>query len=128
MTNLRAEKIRRIAEDIPEAVVEGPQSGKLLVLSWGGTFGAIYAARKELAEEDIQVSHCHLSYINPFPKNLGDILKRFDQILMPELNMGQLRLLIDSMFKETRTVGLNKVKGLPFKMFEIKDKIKELLK
>jgi len=127
MINLRAEKIQRIADDIPEVEVEGPESGQLLILSWGGTFGAIHAARSRLTDEGLKVSHCHLSYIHPFPKNLGSVLKRFDRVLIPELNMGQLQMLIRNQYPETKTEGLHKVKGLPFRVHEIMEKVKKIL-
>ncbi len=127
MTNLRAEKIARIANDIPEAEIHGPKSGKLLVLSWGGNYGAVYQAVTNLHNKKKKVSQVHLSYLNPFPKNLGDILKQFKTILIPELNMGQLLMLIRYKFPESHSIGFNKVKGVPFKVEEIEQRISELL-
>ncbi len=127
MINLRAEKINRIANYIPEAVVEGPSTGKLLVLGWGGTYGAIYEAVRNLRAENKTVAHTHLNYLNPFPKNLGDILRRFESILIPELNMGQLLFLIRAKFPGVHTVGLNKVQGQPFRVAEVEEKIRLLL-
>jgi 2-oxoglutarate ferredoxin oxidoreductase subunit alpha len=127
MVNYRAEKIRRIAGDIPDATVRGPQSGKLLVAGWGGTFGAIYQAVTDLENEGVKVSHVHLNYLNPFPKNLGQVLGQFEKILVPELNMGQLLVLLRHHFPGIQTVGFGKVQGLPFKVEEIIHKIKELL-
>lgn len=126
----RAEKIKRIAQDIPDLEVTGPQSGKLLVLGWGSTYGAIYQAVRDLEKEKIKVSHAHLEYLSPFPKNLGKVLSKFDRVLLPELNLGQLLVLVRHNFPEiaARTVGLNKIKGAPFKVVEIADKIKEVLK
>lgn len=127
MINFRAEKIRRIARDIPAQSVRGPESGRLLVLGWGGTYGSIYQALSDLDAEGICVSHAHLNYLNPFPANLGEVLKRFEKILIPELNMGQLLILVRNHFPGVNAVGLNKVQGQPFKVNEIVMKIKELL-
>ena len=130
MHMLRVEKIKRIAREVPDLEVTGPQSGKLLVLGWGSTYGAIYQAVSDLDKEKIKVSHAQLTYMNPFPKNLGKILSKFDKILIPELNLGQLLLLVRHNFPDVaaKAVGLNKVKGAPFKVVEIADKIREVLK
>ncbi len=127
MINLRAEKIRRIADDIPELEVRGPQSGKLLVLGWGGPFGAIFQAVTNLKAEGIQLSQAHLNHLNPFPRNLGDVVKRFEKVLVPELNMGQLIVILRHQFPGANFIGLNKVKGQPFQVEEVALKIKELL-
>lgn len=127
MIELRAEKIRRIANDIPLAEVRGPQSGPLLVLGWGGTYGAIYQAVTDLEKENIKVSHLHLTYLNPLPKNLGALLKGFKKILVPELNLGQLLMLLRYYFPGIQAVGFGKVQGQPFQVSEIIDKIRELL-
>ncbi len=127
MTELRRDKIRGIANDIPLAEVFGADKGKLLVLSWGGTFGSVRAAVEEMQLEGKGVSHCHLHYINPFPKNLGSILKNFDKVLIPEINMGQLLLLIRGEYEGVHAVGYNRVTGQPFKIREIKQQIEALL-
>ncbi len=127
MVGYRAEKIRRIANDIPNLEVRGPQKGKLLVLGWGGTFGPIYQAVSDLEQQGVRVSQAHLNYLNPFPKNLGEILKQFEQILIPELNSGQLLLLIRGAFPGVNAVGLHKIQCQPFKVEEITNKIKELI-
>jgi 2-oxoglutarate ferredoxin oxidoreductase subunit alpha len=126
MVNLRAEKVQRIADDIPPAELWGPESGKLVIAAWGGSYGSIYQAVTELAAEGVKVSHLHLNYLNPFPRNLAGILKRFETVLVPELNMGQLLFLLRYQFPEVRAVGLNKVQGQPFTVQEIKDKIRQL--
>jgi len=126
MTRLRNEKIERIANFIPEQEVYGDSEGELLVLSWGSTYGAAITAVDKLREEGASVSHAHLRYLNPFPKNLGDIISRFNQVLIPELNLGQLRLLIRAKFL-VDAQGLSKVQGTPFKVSEILAKCHELL-
>lgn len=128
MTELRHEKIKRIADSIPPAEIFGDKKGKVLVLGWGGTYGVIHAAVSELQKAGKSVSACHLHYLNPFPKNLGEILKNFETILIPEINMGNLIFMIRSQFEGVRAVGYNRVTGQPYKIKEIKTKIEELLK
>ncbi len=118
MVHLRNEKIARIAADIPELEILGEPSGKVLVVGWGGTFGAITSAVESLQRKGVSVSSIHLRYLNPFPRNLEAILKRFDRVLVPELNLGQLRLLIRARYL-VDAIGLNKVQGKPFKVAEI---------
>ncbi|MBI3252805.1 MAG: 2-oxoacid:acceptor oxidoreductase subunit alpha [Candidatus Omnitrophica bacterium] len=127
MTVLRREKIRRIAETIPPAEVFGEKKGKLLVLGWGGTYGTIRAAVDELQKEGKKVSACHLNYLNPFPKNLGAILKSFETILIPEINMGNLLFLVRAEFEGVHAAGYNRVTGQPFKIREIKEVIEKHL-
>ncbi|HTL47943.1 MAG TPA: 2-oxoacid:acceptor oxidoreductase subunit alpha [Verrucomicrobiae bacterium] len=124
MINLRAEKVRRIADDIPLLKVEGPASGKLLVLGWGGSYGPICQAVHNLAGENIRVSQAHLTYINPFPKNLGSIIEKFEKILVPELNMGQLLFLLRNAFPGKNFAGYHKVQGQPFSTQELTDEIR----
>lgn len=126
MVELRREKIERIVDDIPLATVEGEQSGDLLILGWGGTAGAIRDGFRSLRNQGKKVSYCHLTHLNPLPKNLGDILDNFERILVPELNTGHLKLLLQMKFMRP-ILGYNKVKGLPLKAFEIEDIVNELL-
>ncbi len=126
MVNLRAKKVAGIANDIPPQEVGGPQRGRLLVLSWGGTYGACATAVRDAQETGASVAHAHLRYLNPFPANLGEVLKRYEKVLVPELNRGQLRLLVRAEFL-VDAIGLNKVQGKPFSVYEIVDKIHELL-
>lgn len=126
MVKLRAEKIARIANDIPDIEVYGDREGELLVVGWGGTYGAITAAVEELRQKKRSVSSIHLRYLNPFPKNLGDVLGRFDKILVPELNLGQLAMLLRAKFL-VPAISHSKVKGKPFKISEIIDKVEEVL-
>ena len=126
MVRLRAEKIAGIAKDIPELQVFGRESGKLLVLGWGSTYGAITTAVEKMQVKGASVSSAHLRYLNPFPRNLGEVLRRFERVLIPELNLGQLRWLVRARFL-VDAVGLNKVQGKPFKVSEIARRIEELL-
>jgi 2-oxoglutarate ferredoxin oxidoreductase subunit alpha len=126
MTRLRNEKIALIANYIPAQAVHGSPEGDLLVLSWGSTYGAAITAVDKLRQQGAAISHAHLRYLNPFPKNLGDILQRFKKVLVPELNLGQLRLLIRARYL-VDAVGLSKVQGNPFKVSEIVAKCEELL-
>jgi 2-oxoglutarate ferredoxin oxidoreductase subunit alpha len=127
MVRLRARKVAGIANDIPLQEVEGPERGKVLVLSWGGTYGASRTAVREVASRGAPVAHCHLRYMNPFPRNLGEILSRYERVLIPELNLGQLRMLIRAQFL-IDAIGLNKVQGKPFTVHEVVEKIEEVLK
>lgn len=122
----RAQKIAGIADFIPELEVEGPDQGDLLVLGWGGTFGAIKTAVRQAAAEGKSVASAHLRYLNPFPRNLGNVLGRYRQVLVPELNLGQLALLIQGRYP-VRVISLNKVQGQPFQVREIAAKIDDLL-
>jgi 2-oxoglutarate ferredoxin oxidoreductase subunit alpha len=126
MVSTRAAKVAKIADDIPPQAIDGPSSGDVLVLSWGGTFGACATAVHNLQAQGKAVTHCHLRYLNPLPKELGDILKRFKHVLIPELNMGQLRTIIRANYL-VRAIGLNKVQGKPFSVGEVVAKIESLL-
>ena len=127
MVKIRAEKIEKIADYIPEQKIDnGPEKGKVLVLGWGSTYGAIKSAVTELLKEGHQVSHVHLRYIRPFPKNLGEIIKNFDKVLIPELNNGQLiKIVRDKYLVDAK--GFNKIKGIPFTKPELVEEIKKLL-
>jgi 2-oxoglutarate ferredoxin oxidoreductase subunit alpha len=126
MVRLRAEKVARIARELPEVEVTGPDRGRLLVVSWGGTHGAVTEACQEAREDGLEVSSLHLRYLNPFPRNLGEVLGRFEQVLVPELNLGQLSRLLRAEFL-VPTVSLCKVYGQPFKVEEIRSRIEQLL-
>ena len=127
MTRLRAEKVERIADEIPEVVVHGdPEGGELLVLGWGSTAGAITGAVNVARREGLPVSRAHLRHLNPFPRNLGEVLRRFDKVLLPEMNMGQLALLLRARYLKDVT-SYAKVQGKPFYRHELLAKIRELL-
>ncbi|MDA1048890.1 MAG: 2-oxoacid:acceptor oxidoreductase subunit alpha [Planctomycetota bacterium] len=126
MTDVRAQKVANIADDVPLQEVTGPASGDLLVLSWGGTYGANTTAVKKCQKMGLSVAHAHLRYLNPLPKNLGEILDRYKKVLVPELNMGQLRMLIRARYLKD-AIGYNKVQGKPFTVAELVGKIQETI-
>lgn len=127
MVKLRAKRIEKIADNIPaQSIDNGPEKGKVLVLGWGSTYGAIKTAVKELIAEGIDVAHAHVRYMNPFPKNLGSLLKNYDRVIIPEINNGQLVKLIRERFL-VDAIPFNKIKGVPFTVNEIKGKVKEVL-
>jgi 2-oxoglutarate/2-oxoacid ferredoxin oxidoreductase subunit alpha len=126
MVRTRAEKVEGIAQDIPEAVPEGDPSGDLLIVAWGSTHGPITAAMKAQRAKGHRIGHTHLRYLNPLPRNLGDVLKRYKKVLVPEMNMGQLVMLLRAKFLvDAQSYG--KIQGKPFKQSEIEAKIEELL-
>jgi 2-oxoglutarate ferredoxin oxidoreductase subunit alpha len=127
MCQTRAQKVAHIADDIPLQTLDGSDKGDLLVLSWGGTYGACATAVHEVQAAGKKVSHCHLRYLNPFPKNLEQILRSFERVMIPELNLGQLNMMIRSMFL-LDTIGLNKIQGKPFSVAEIVEKINVILR
>jgi 2-oxoglutarate ferredoxin oxidoreductase subunit alpha len=128
MIRERAEKVARLANIIPEQELFGPQEGDLLVVTWGSTFGAARSAVSGLWKQGHRVSHTHVRYINPFPRNLGAILSRFERILIPELNLGQLTTLLRARYYGTQTfIPYSKVQGRPFTIREIVSKIESLI-
>ncbi|MFL2936102.1 MAG: 2-oxoacid:acceptor oxidoreductase subunit alpha [Myxococcota bacterium] len=126
MVDLRSQKIAAIADEIPPLEIDGPNSGKLLVIGWGGTRGAITAAVEEAQEDGLGVSQAHLRHLNPFPSNLGEVLRQFDRVLCPELNEGQLAMLLRSEFL-VDVESFSKIAGQPFKVQEIRDRIEATL-
>ncbi|WP_428103332.1 2-oxoacid:acceptor oxidoreductase subunit alpha [Candidatus Rariloculus sp.] len=121
MTRLRADKVASVAKFIPDQAIEvGPPEGAVAVVGWGSTYGALYQAVRRLARLDARVSHIHIRHINPFPANLGELLGRFDRIVVPEMNMGQLGTLLRDKLG-VRTVQFNKVTGQPFLIQEVVD-------
>jgi 2-oxoglutarate ferredoxin oxidoreductase subunit alpha len=127
MVNIRAQKVANAAKLLPPQQVIGPQSGDLLVLSWGGTYGACLTAVQTAQKQGLSVALAHIRHLNPFPSNLGEIISRYQQVLIPELNMGQLRMLIRNRYL-VDAVGFNKVKGKPFTVTELVEKINEMSK
>ncbi|MGI9432885.1 MAG: 2-oxoacid:acceptor oxidoreductase subunit alpha [Myxococcota bacterium] len=126
MVALRAEKIARIAQDIPPIETDGADRGRLLVVGWGGTYGAITSAVEEARADGLDVSAIHLRHLNPFPANLGEVLKGFENVLVAELNSGQLWRVLRAEFL-VDAKALTKVEGLPFKVSEIRDAIDSIL-
>ncbi|MCC6195733.1 MAG: 2-oxoacid:acceptor oxidoreductase subunit alpha [Burkholderiales bacterium] len=125
MVDVRAAKVAGIVRDIPPSAVQGPQSGDVLVIGWGGTYGAIVHARERAEKAGRSVAHLHLRHLNPLPADVGGILSRYGTVLVPELNLGQLsRLLRERFLREV--VPFSKVQGKPFKASEIHDRIIEL--
>ncbi len=123
---MREEKVRRVAADIPPLQVNGERTGDVLVVGWGGTYGSITAAVDEEREEGKKVSSVHIRHLNPLPPDLGDLLKGFKKILVPEINRGQLLRLIRAEYL-VDAVGLNRCRGLPFSRVEIKQAIEAVI-
>jgi len=128
MVKIRQEKVDKIAEYIPEQHIDsGPQKGKLLVLGWGSTYGSIKSAVAELLAEGYEIAHAHLRYVRPFPRNLGDILKNYEQVLIPEINNGQLiKIIRDQYLVDAK--GYNKIMGVPITKTELVQKLREMVK
>ncbi|HQF29638.1 MAG TPA: 2-oxoacid:acceptor oxidoreductase subunit alpha, partial [Bacteroidia bacterium] len=128
MVKMRAAKVAKIADFVPHQTLDnGAEKGKLLVIGWGSTYGPIKGAVIEARKKGYDVSHAHIRHLFPFPKNLGEMIKNFDQVLIPEMNTGQLLSIVRDKFL-VDAIGLNKVKGMPFATGEILNKIEELLK
>ncbi len=127
MVQLRADKIAGIVDDIPPIEVEGPDRGDLLVVGWGGTRGAITAAVEAARADGLSVSQIHLRHLNPLPSNLGEVLRRFGRILLPELNEGQLAMILRSEFL-LPIRSFSKIAGQPFKVAEIREQIDAFMK
>ena len=126
MTRLRAQKVAGIAAGIPELEVDDPDGASLLVLGWGGTYGPIAAGVRRVRADGGNVAHAHLRYLNPMPRNTGDVLRRYDRVLIPEMNLGQLLKLVRAEFL-VDAVGYNRVRGVPFRASELADAIGAML-
>jgi 2-oxoglutarate ferredoxin oxidoreductase subunit alpha len=126
MVRIRAAKVAAIAQEIPDIEPAGDPQGDLLIVGWGSTHGAITAAVKAQRAEGRKIGHVHLRYLNPLPSNLGEVIKRYKQVLVPELNMGQLLWLLRAKYL-VDAIGLNKIQGRPFKQLELEQKIEEML-
>jgi 2-oxoglutarate/2-oxoacid ferredoxin oxidoreductase subunit alpha len=122
MVRLRAQKVAGIAQDIPELHVDDPDGAETLVLSWGGTYGSVAAAVRRVRANRKKVAHAHLRYLNPFPRNTGEVLRGYDKVLVPEINLGQLRKLVRAEFLVDAT-GFNLVRGVPFRASEVAEAI-----
>lgn len=126
MVRLRAKKVATIALDLPPLNVMGPDSGDLLVLGWGGTYGALRTAVMRSQKRGLSVAHAHLRHLFPMPTNTGDVLRRYKKVLIPELNMGQLRLMIRAEHL-IDAIGFNKIMGKPFLITELEARIAEVI-
>ena len=127
MTMVRKEKIDRVADDIPlQQVEQGGDSGQLAVVGWGSTYGPISRAVEQVRERGLAVSHIHLRHLWPLPRNLGDLLKGFDKVLVPEMNTGQLKTVLRDQFL-VPAEGLNRITGKPFKIAEVESAINDIL-
>ncbi len=126
MTRLRAQKVAGIARDIPDLRVDHQEGADLLVVSWGGTYGPVAAGVRRVRRRGGRVSHAHLRWLNPFPRNTGDVLRAYDRVLVPEMNLGQLLKLVRAEFL-VDAQGYNRVRGTPFKASEIAAAVEALL-
>jgi 2-oxoglutarate/2-oxoacid ferredoxin oxidoreductase subunit alpha len=126
MVHIRAAKVAAIAQDIPDVEPVGDAHGDLLIIAWGSTHGAITAAVNAQRAEGRKIGHVHLRHLNPLPSNLGDVIQRYKNVLVPELNMGQLLWVLRAKYL-VDAVGLNKIQGRPFKQSEVEQKIEEML-
>ncbi|MEO5984262.1 MAG: 2-oxoacid:acceptor oxidoreductase subunit alpha [Ferruginibacter sp.] len=127
MVKIRQEKVDKIASHIPlQKLDSGPENGKLLVLGWGSTYGSIKSACAELQQQGLQIAHAHLRYVRPFPLNLGEILRNFEHVLIPELNNGQLIKIIRDVYL-IDAKGLNKIMGVPFTKTELVEEMKKMI-
>ena len=127
MVRTRQAKVDRIAATIPPLEVDDPAGeARLLVLGWGGTYGSIGAAVRRARREGYQVAQAHLRHLNPFPSNLGEVLRSYDKVLVPEINLGQLALLLRGKFL-VDVISYNRVRGLPFRAAELAEAIEEVL-
>ena len=126
MVHLRAAKVEAVVQDVPDVVPAGDPEGDLLIVGWGSTYGAITVALRAQREKGRKIGHVHLRHLNPLPKNLGEVLKRYKKVLVPEMNLGQLVWLLRAKYL-VDAQGLNKVQGKPFKQSEIEAKIEEVL-
>jgi 2-oxoglutarate ferredoxin oxidoreductase subunit alpha len=126
MVRLRAQKVAGIASDIPELEVDEEGGEQLLVLGWGGTYGPIAAAVRRVRKNGGKVAQAHFTHLNPFPRNTGEVLRRYEKVLVPEMNLGQLAKLLRADFL-VDVVGYNRVRGLPFRASELEEAIEGML-
>ena len=127
MTDIRAEKVKRVANYIPELTVDGAQEGDLLVVGWGGTYGSLHSAVKGISDEGYKVGHVHFNYINPMPKNTAAVFAKFKRIVVCELNKGQMAYVLRANYPQFTYVQYNKIQGLPFSVGDLNKKFKNLI-
>ncbi|MEQ9412497.1 MAG: 2-oxoacid:acceptor oxidoreductase subunit alpha, partial [Cyclobacteriaceae bacterium] len=128
MVKVRAEKVERVANYIPDLEVMGEGKGKLLVVGWGGTYGSLHTSVSELWKAGKDIDHAHFNYINPLPKNAKQLLSSYEKIVVCELNMGQFASHLRGKFPELKFESYTKIQGLPFTVTELKEKFIDLLK
>jgi 2-oxoglutarate/2-oxoacid ferredoxin oxidoreductase subunit alpha len=126
MVRLRAEKVAAVVQDVPDVIPAGDPHGDLLIVAWGSTYGPVTAALKAQREKGRKIGHVHLRHLNPLPRNLGEVIGGYDRVLVPEMNMGQLLMLLRAKYL-VDAQGLNKIQGKPFKQSEIERKIEQIL-
>jgi 2-oxoglutarate ferredoxin oxidoreductase subunit alpha len=126
MVHLRAAKVQAVAQDVPDVVPAGDPDGDLLIVAWGSTYGAITAALKTERAKGHRIGHVHLRHLNPFARNLGEVISHYQHVLVPEMNLGQLSMMLRAKYL-VDTIGYNKVQGQPFKQAELEAKIEEIL-
>jgi 2-oxoglutarate ferredoxin oxidoreductase subunit alpha len=127
MVNLREEKVQRVANEIPDLVVQGADTGDILVVGWGGSYGYLITAVRELQAEGHKISLVNFNYINPLPKNVKEVFKRFGKIVVCELNLGQFANYLRIKHQEFIYEQINKVQGIPFTILDIKEKCIKML-
>jgi 2-oxoglutarate ferredoxin oxidoreductase subunit alpha len=127
MVKTRAQKIQNVVEDVPDVEVFGAKTGDLLLVSWGGTFGAVRGAAEQLQAQGKKVSHVHLRWLNPLPKNLGAVLKGFGKVMVPEVNDGQLAFYLRGKFPGVDPLQYNRINGKPIKIMDLVGKVIEAL-
>jgi 2-oxoglutarate/2-oxoacid ferredoxin oxidoreductase subunit alpha len=127
MINIRAEKVRRVANYIPDLKADFSQEGDLLVVGWGGTYGSLHSAVKAMSEEGYKIGHVHFNYINPMPKNTAEVFAKYKKIVVCELNKGQLSFILKANYQEFDYINYNKVQGLPFSVGDLNQKFKNLI-
>jgi 2-oxoglutarate ferredoxin oxidoreductase subunit alpha len=128
MTNIRAEKVKRVENYIPDLKSEYNEEGDLLVIGWGGTYGSLHSAVRSLDRQGHKIGHAHFYYLNPFPKNTAELLSKFKKIVVCELNKGQLSTVLKGRYPEFEYVQYNKVMGLPFSVTDLTEKFKNIIK
>src|SRR5690348_5558246 len=126
MVRLRAAKVEAIGQDVPDVIAAGDPDGDLLIIGWGSTYGSITAALKAQRAAGHRIGHVHLRYLNPLPRNLGEVMERYSKVLVPEMNMGQLSWILRAKYL-VDVEGYNKIQGQPFKQAELEAKIEEVL-
>lgn len=119
MSIIRAEKVKRVENNIPELKPEYDQEGDLLIVGWGGTYGSLHSAAKQMQKEGYKVGHVHFNYLNPMPKNTEEVFSRFKKIVVCEINLGQLAFVLRARYPKTEFLQYNKIQGLPFSVSDL---------